>query len=190
MFCTKCGKENTNESKFCFNCGENIFPQSVNSSTLTNPVPSVNKKKGKFYKYFGMSGFAFLVLVLIAFNSSIKMVKQPNVENKMDNTSTINEAVRVIKASITLPSKVDEVTDLVDVTAEPNAVRYHYVLSGADTSKLSGDYLKNYLSSSVCKNNTIKKLLDQGINIDYYFLVDGSNENYSVSFSKEDCLTN
>ena len=81
MFCTKCGKEQTNESKFCPNCGTSDPSQNTNSPTPTKTIQSNNKKKGKFYKYFGMSGIAFLAIVIIAFNASIKMTKQLNVEN-------------------------------------------------------------------------------------------------------------
>ena len=54
----------------------------------------------------------------------------------------VTETVKEVKASMILPSKIDEVMTLVDVTAEPSAIRYHYVFSGVDASKLSNDYLK------------------------------------------------
>ena len=82
---------------------------------------------------------------------------------------------------------MDEVTTRVDITAEPTAIRYHYVLSGVDTSELSNAYLKNYLGSSICENADTKNLLNQNINMEYSYVVD-SGERYFVSFTKADCL--
>ena len=35
MFCPKCGKETSNDVKFCSNCGANISAQSVHGSVIT-----------------------------------------------------------------------------------------------------------------------------------------------------------
>lgn len=128
----------------------------------------------------------FGLVVLGTFSSLI-----PDSYNSSSNTYTtaelVTETVKEVKASMTLPSKLDEVTTLVDVTAEPSAIRYHYVLSGVDTSKLSNTYLKNYLGSSICENADTKNLLNQNINMEYSYVVD-SGERYFVSFTKTDCL--
>ena len=40
------------------------------------------------------------------------------------------------------PKKLDDKAIITDVSAESDAIRYHYVLSGVDTSKISNTYLR------------------------------------------------
>lgn len=83
------------------------------------------------------------------------------------------------------PKKLDDVTTITDVSAESEAIRYHYVLSGVDASKISNTYLKNFLAPNICKE--IKTLLSEGINAEYAYTVKDTGEQYFVSFSKSDC---
>jgi hypothetical protein len=69
------------------------------------------------------------------------------------------------------PYQMDEFTTIVNVTAEPNAVRYHYELSGVDVSLITEELLKNNLLSSICKNTVTKDLIDRDIDMEYYYLV-------------------
>lgn len=108
--------------------------------------------------------------------------------NTYSKTDIINETVRQVKASMTLPNQVDEATKLVDITAEPTGIRYHYIISGIDTSNLSNSYLKNYLGSSICENSDTKNLLNQGINMEYSYVVEETSQSYFVYFTKSDCL--
>ncbi|MEI7750035.1 MAG: DUF4190 domain-containing protein [Candidatus Moraniibacteriota bacterium] len=114
-----------------------------------------------------------------------------NKENKTQTTSSkveiINQAVQGVKAQLPLPYKLDQVTTMVDVTAEPGAIRYHYVLSGIDTSKITNELLKNSLGASICQNKDTKNLLDQDINMEYSYSVENSTQKYFVSFTKTDC---
>ena len=87
-----------------------------------------------------------------------------------------------------LPYHTDELTTLTDITAEPGAIRYHYTLTGADTSSLSNAYLKNYLGTSLCQNSDTKSLLNRDINMEYSYVVSETGQSYFASFSKADCL--
>ena len=100
----------------------------------------------------------------------------------------INGAVRDAKASMVLPSHLDSVTTLTDITAEPDAIRYHYTLSNADVSNLSNDYLKNYLKTNICETAETKNLLNRDINMEYSYIVENTTQSYFVSFNKADCL--
>lgn len=110
-------------------------------------------------------------------------------QNARNNSKAdlISETVREIKAAMSLPNQIDEATMLVDITAESNAIRYHYILSEIDTSQLSNSYLKSFLGSSICKNADTKNLLNYGINMEYSYMVKGSVQKYFVSFTKNDC---
>ncbi|MDD5481964.1 MAG: zinc ribbon domain-containing protein [Candidatus Shapirobacteria bacterium] len=107
--------------------------------------------------------------------------------NNYSKADLINETVREIKAEMTLPNQLDEVTKLVDISAQTDAIRYHYVLTDVDTSSLSNAYLKNFLVSDICGNADTKSLLvDHGINMEYSYTVN-TGERYFVTFTKADC---
>lgn len=107
--------------------------------------------------------------------------------NGTSKVEIINQAVQEVKAQLPLPYKLDQVTTMVDVTAEPGAIRYHYVLSGIDTSKITNDLLKNSLGAGICQNKDTKNLLNQDINMEYSYSVENSAQKYFVSFTKTDC---
>lgn len=156
------------------------------AATLTSPEYKLNKK--------GWIVFAVVVVIIFFATAwidlSISNVGVYDYTQEIDTYSRaelIKETVREIKAEMVLPNQIDEVTKLVDITAEPNAIRYHYILSGIDTSELSNSYLKNYLSSSICENSDTKLLLNSGINMEYSYTAAGTMQKYFVSFTKEDC---
>ena len=162
------------------------------TSTLTNPTYKLNKK--------GWIIFAIVAVLLFFIAVGIDLSGQDYESYSSSDYSTqdtnesystqdlIKKTVKEIKAEMTLPSQLDEVTRLVDITAQPSAIRYHYILSNVDTSTISNSYLKNYLGTSICENIDTKNLLNQGINMEYSYTVEGMTQKYFVSFSKADCL--
>lgn len=112
---------------------------------------------------------------------------QPSNDGETSKTELINQAVQEVKTQLPLPYKLDQVTTMTDVTAEPNAIRYHYVLSGIDTSKITNDLLRNSLIQNICSNKDTKSLLNQDINMKYSYSVENSTQTYFVSFTKTDC---
>ncbi len=107
--------------------------------------------------------------------------------NGTSKTELINQAVQAVKAQMSLPYQIDQVTTLVDVTTEPGAIRYHYILSGVDTSKITNDLLKNSVGSGICQDTDTKNLLNQDINMEYSYSVKNSTEKYFVFLTKADC---
>lgn len=112
--------------------------------------------------------------------------------NNIDSTEeNINEMVVEAKKSMTFPNKIDDMTTLVDITAESNAIRYHIVLSGfsdANIGNLSDDSLKEYMISGICQDQDMKDLLNQGINLEYSYKVEDMAQTYFITFNKSDCL--
>jgi hypothetical protein len=162
------------------------------TSTLTSPKYKLNKK--------GWIIFAVGVVVLFFVAVSVDLSTQGNSDSLLQETTTqtqnndnyskaelITETVKEIKAEMSLPNQIDEATLLTDITAEPTAIRYHYILSGIDTNQLSNSYLKSFLGSSICENADTKNLLNYGINMEYSYTVKGSAQKYFVSFTKNDC---
>lgn len=105
-----------------------------------------------------------------------------------NDISVITEIVKQVKSNQILPQKIDEITTWTDVTAESSAIRYHYILSNVDTSELSSDYFKTYLSPSLCQNEETRKILDGGINMEYSYLTEDMIKNYFVLVTKDDCI--
>ncbi len=142
------------------------------TATLTSPGYKLNKR----------GWIIFAVAIVIIFFVAV------GIDLSFSKANLINEAVREIKAEMTLPNQIDETTTLVNITAEPNAIRYHYILSDIDTSQFTNSYLKNYLGSNICENADTKNLLNYEINMEYSYSVEGSAQKYFVSFTKNDCL--
>ncbi len=114
--------------------------------------------------------------------------KDPNLPiNYSSKTEIINQAIKELKENLPLPYKLDRVTTIVDITAEPEAIRYHYIISGLDTSKITNDLLKKTLTTNICSSQNIRNILSQDINMEYSYSVENSTQNYLVSFTKTDC---
>jgi len=182
MKCTKCNNEIEAGAKFCEKCGQKI--------EATKATPK-NETGGKKSLLGGAITIVVFILAFVAFRYLTQEAISPstnlNTQNSTSKSELIADTVREIKSTTSLPSQVDEVTVWNDVTAQPNAIRYHYTLVGADTSNLSNSYLKSYLGPNLCQNKDTRYLLDQGIGMEYSYAVQGSTESYFVSFTKADC---
>ncbi len=177
MICNNCQTEIPDNAKFCNKCGQKTDDA---NRPISNP-----KKNGKSI----LTGVVSVIVFLLAFGV-VRYLTQEVISPSGSSTSKaelISQTVKEVKASMSLPSQVDEATTLVDITAELNAIRYHYVLSGLDTNNLSNDYLKTYLGTSICQNKDTKALLNQDINMEYSYSVKSSTKKYFISFTKTDC---
>jgi hypothetical protein len=150
------------------------------------------------YKFKKLHWIIFGIVSAIAITSAIlydtsrhSLELQPTEQLSTGNESLtqtdITEIVKEMKKSFTLPQKIDEVTDLVNVSAENNAIRYHYILSNVDPSQLSNKILFDAIKPSICSNSDTLKLLGTGINMEYSYSVQGNNQKYFITFTKQDC---
>lgn len=140
--------------------------------------------------YMGATGQNAIVNKLLNKGSQGQQLNITNLSPTNESNSKfeiINQGVQELKSQITLPNQVDKNTKLVNITAEPNAIRYYYVLSGVDVSNLSNDTLKSYLVPNICKENSLLTLLNQDINLEYSYSVENSQQTYLVSVTKVDC---
>lgn len=151
------------------------------TATLTSPKYKLDKKGWIIFAVVAI--VLFFVAIGVDLASSKLGIDNLTTQGKAD---LIFETVKETKAEMALPNQIDEATKLVDITAEPSAIRYHYILSGVDTRQFSNSYLKKYLISNICENTDTKNLLDYGIDMEYLYVVD-SGEQYFVSFTKVDC---
>jgi len=183
MFCLKCGTQIEEGVKFCEKCGQRVEATKVSTQTVGG------RKK---YLLGGAVTIILFILAFLVFRSLGQEIISPSPDLSNQDSSSraelIADTVREIKSTTALPSQMDEVTIWNDVTAQPNAIRYHYTLVDADTSNLSNSYLKSYLRQSLCSNQDTRYILDQGIGMEYSYIVQGSTQSYFISFTKADCL--
>lgn len=163
------------------------------TSTLISPKYKLNKKGWTIFVVSASVLLFVAVGVDLSTQKNSGYLPQETTTQTQDNsndskTQLITEIVKETKTEMSLPNKIDEVTVLADITAEPSAIRYYYVLSGVDLNQLSNSYLKDSFVSKICENASTKNLLDEGINMEYSYTVKDSSQKYFVSFSKDDCL--
>lgn len=140
--------------------------------------------------YMGVTGQHTLLNTLFDKTGQSQQTNTTSIESFDESSSKsqiINQMVQEAKSQITLPNQVDEVTKLVDITAESEAIRYHYVLSGIDVSNLSNESFKQGLVANICTNNDTLSLLNQDIQLEYSYIVENSGQTYFVSILKADC---
>lgn len=172
MNCIYCNNPLNTKSKVCSKCNK-----PVDSNNSTEPKKMFSKKSW------------IAIGVLIGAIVIIAVMSRNNTFDSSAKEELIRQAVEEAKKTMTLPTQIDEVTTLVDITAETTAIRYHYLLSGMDMSTLTEEYLKDFLASSMCANPDTKSLLDQGINMEYSYVDEATEQNLFTTLTKQDCVT-
>ena len=137
--------------------------------------------------YMGATGQHAIVNEIFDEGDSDKPSESDPQPNDSGKANLINQGVRHVKSQYDLPYKVDPYTTMVDVTAEQDAIRYHYVLSGVDPAKVTNDMLKQGLVANLCPSRDVRELLDQDINMEYSYSVDNSTKTFFVTITKADC---
>lgn len=164
-----------------------LLKQDEFTSTLTSP---------KYYLY-GSRWAIFAVIAIILFFVAVglgssaegSLVQNSQGDNPALSTEEyIRQAVKEAKTQTTFPNQIDSVTTFTDIIAEPNAIRYQYVLHDLDTSNLSNESLKNSIIGGLCKNETMTDIMNRGIGLEYSYAVKDTQQTFFMSFSKEDCL--
>ena len=101
----------------------------------------------------------------------------------------IETTVQEAKAGLNMPVQVDETTVLADITAETNAIRFHYTLAGdVNADDFSDDMVRSRLGPSLCSAPSTRGILDNEINMEYSYTAESSGDNYLISFTQADCL--
>jgi hypothetical protein len=161
------------------------------TSTLTSPKYKLDKKG---WIIFAVSAF-ILFPVVVGFNSILRSAFSDGNStraNQNDTTSSKEETVKQIvesaKSQTTFPVELDTVTTLTDIIAEPSAIRYQYVLHDIHTSNFSNEGFRKLIMPELCKSESFKNILNEGIDIQYSYAVKDSLQTYFTSFSQNDCL--
>lgn len=181
---------------------KNVIPIAIpNHQTMKvdqlSPTPTIQEYKlddKKRVLFVIIAVVAFFIVIGLGFVIKNALNSGGYVKNTQENNASyskeeyIKQIVEDAKKLTTLPSQIDSGTTMVDIIAEPSAIRYQYVLHDLDTSALSNEILKSTIISDLCKNKGATNILDQGVNMEYSYTVKNSQKTFFISFSKEDCL--
>jgi hypothetical protein len=85
------------------------------------------------------------------------------------------------------PRQIDEVTVLTDVTAEQDAIHYHYTLVDVDPSAVTQEVLEGVVLPGLCSTKETRQVLDQDIAMKYTYTVESTGDVYAMEFTKSDC---
>ncbi|HTN56927.1 MAG TPA: hypothetical protein VL043_01535 [Protaetiibacter sp.] len=85
------------------------------------------------------------------------------------------------------PRQIDEVTVLTDVTAEHDAIHYHYTLVDVDPSVVTQEVLEGVVLPGLCSTKETRQVLDQDIAMKYTYTVESTGDVYAMEFTKSDC---
>jgi len=146
------------------------------------------RKSGpKNKKWLGWRWIVFLIIISLVglgtaiFSQALTITREKALQNPA------NSIVEAVKAKMSFPKQINDSTVITDITAEKNTIRYHYLLSDVDTSSLSNKSLRDSSVSSVCQSKDVKHFFDQGINLEFLYVVKDSTQSYLVQFTKSDC---
>lgn len=103
------------------------------------------------------------------------------------NQQLIEQTVQELKNQKQFPERVDAITSLDDVTAEPSAIHYHYTITDTDPGDVSEQALKDSIQPRLCSEESTRRILDRDIQMKYSYNFDGSDVAYHLEFSKADC---
>lgn len=184
MHCAKCGNKLEENAKFCAKCGNTV---GQTQEDVSNDAPE-NVSKSKSILIGAVSILAFIV----AF-AGVRYLTQEGISSISGNDTVskqeiINQAVSEVRSSTSFPMQIDEVTLWTGITGTSNALRYQYTLQDVETSQVSNAMLKNLIAPSVCANTDTRYILDNDINMEYSYAVQGSSQTYFFVVSESDCI--
>ena len=184
MYCTKCGNKLEEDAKFCVKCGNTLSqkPKNVSDDDLKN----VNKSKSILIG--GVSILAFVLTFAGARYLTQESIRSISGGNNVSVQEIINQTVTEIRNTTTFPVQLDEVTLWTGITGTSNAIRYQYTLQDIDASQVNNVMLKNLIAPSVCSNTDTRYVLNNNINMEYSYAVQGSPQTFFFVVSESDCI--
>lgn len=199
MYCTNCGNLVNDSVRFCEKCGIEIQAEKIEEKKDKDKGSQNDKTEKRSKTKQGQTWLVIIVVIVVSI--PILGFVIPIVLSLMPASSSIEEmsgytkqekitsAVAYAKQQYTLPTKIDNVTTLVNITEESNAIRYHYILSDVNTASISNSSIKKTLLPALCAEKDITDgILGQGINMEYSYSVKGSSKTYFVIITESDCL--
>ncbi len=160
-----------------------FIPLVVGLLLIFSPQLFVKRANADFQKKKTMMKKIGIVLIIVA---AIYLIgKLAASQSKKEEL--VKQIVESAKSQTNLPAELDSTTTMTDIIAVPGAIRYQYVLHDADTSSFSNATFRNLIISKLCKDESSKNILNEGINIEFSYAVKDSQQTYFTSFTKANC---
>lgn len=129
-------------------------------------------------------GAAVAIVVAVIVSFGVRMAFQAfSGDSKED---VIAESVEEAKGQYDLPQQIDQVTVLDDITAESDAIHYHYTLAGEGVENVTEALLSESVLPQLCGTEATRDILDRDIGMKYTYEVEGGDE-LALAFTKADC---
>lgn len=141
--------------------------------------------------------FLCLVLAIVIKSSSCNSTKEEVNTPVSEDVSTVSDKinldnlesyVKLAKVNTKYPVQVDENLQLLDMTVEGKAIRYHYEISGLDMSKVTNLDMKNVIMPEICNNPDYLYYFEQGVGLEFSYIIKETSQEIFFSVSKDDCL--
>ena len=132
----------------------------------------------------GITIASVVVAAVVAFGVryAITSAMQPSAEEQ------VQQGVTELKKDYDLPKQIDSVTTLTDIEARGKAIRYDYTISeSVDSSAVQRSTLRQSVVSNACTTSATKKLLDDGIAMQYHYVFASDQKTLDLAISKADC---
>jgi len=132
----------------------------------------------------------FAAIVLVNINQYVQKAKKAEI---LSSSNNIFDIVQQIKANAKFPVKIDDAITLTDITAEPGAIRYYFTITTVDKQldeQQGIKMVKDNIVPIVCGGEDEKILLNRGINLEYSYTVEKTQQNFLISITKADCPVN
>lgn len=156
------------------------------TDTLTSPKYKIDKRAWVIFVIITVVLFFVAMKIDLSTNMVDKFLEREGADKTMQEL--INIVVKEIRSNVVLPVDIDEATTWTDITAQPNAIRYHLISSDVVMDDVSNELLRKNIKLNICQDEYLRSLLDSYINIEYLYVVEDTGQEYFISFTKEDCL--
>lgn len=142
------------------------------------PADQEPKKKGKRPLWATVLSVLIIAVVVVGVRLGTQLLFHPSTEKQVEKT----------KEEIDFPKEVDQVTTWDDITAKGDTAELQYTVHDVDASALTAEQLKQNIAPTMCKDDDIKSLLDEGATAHLvYTLKDNDNKVLDFNITKGDC---
>jgi len=162
--CDKCGTLNTNNAKYCLNCGYELTLKEIPEQQETQSVST--KPKGNRKRIRTIAGIVVGVLVMIGIQQFLFKLQTPTLDKAlMHSASEINKSC---------PIMVDAVTRLDNAIAMPsNSFQYNYTIMSMEKMAVDTLQIKSKLEPQILRllktNPQMKDMRDGKVTMIYYY---------------------
>ncbi|EKE06623.1 MAG: hypothetical protein ACD_18C00314G0026 [uncultured bacterium] len=157
---------------------------------LETGTPS--KKRGRKFKFLIFLVFLFIIgIYFFYWYLANKPKDEGNVQNisSKENKEYIAGLVDKLKIDFELPARLDEFTTTIDITAEDNSIKYHYIISEGVFNDDDKDVITNNLVYDTCYDSFSKEILNQNIDLIYSYIEQNTGKNFVFNVKADDCLS-